>query len=218
MLHGWMSQEKTFQEKPANRQRDRTGIVKIRKHIADAQDELKELGIDGRKVVRSIAAPLADIVSGDWLRYHFPGDAPSRRTHMTRWIPRDSRDPDREQRDWEKRSNYDFIRYRAPETLLALLQDLHSALASALTLIESDPRARGGRQSLAYRDNALLNLVNIWHQIGKTPVGTRDSFFSVFCHYIFRVWGWPTDGLDRAIPNAIKNYRNLQKNPARLRK
>jgi hypothetical protein len=133
MLHGWMSQEKTFQEKPANRQRDRTGIVKIRKQIADAQDELKELGIDGKKVVRSIAAPLADIVSGDWLRYHFPDDAPSR-TGWLRRVPRSVRDPDREQRDWERNSNYQFMRDQATETLLALLQDLHSALASALTL------------------------------------------------------------------------------------
>jgi hypothetical protein len=214
-LRDWMSREKA-----ANRRGDRDRIMKVRKRITDAQYQLKGLGIDGRLAVRSTAARLADIVSGDWLRSHFPGDAPSRTSllRIPRGIPRYERDPGRDREQDEKNSNYQFIRDRAPETLRALLRDLESVLDSALTSIESDPRARGGRQQFEYRDNVLLNLVNIYHLIGKTPVGTRDSFFAVFCKSVVEAMGWSTSGLNRAIPNAIKNFRNLQKNPARLRK
>jgi len=205
-LHDWMSQEKA-----ANRQGDRDHIIKSHKRITEAQDELKWLGIDGRLAVRSAADRLTDIVSGDWLRYHFPGDAPSKTTYR---VPRSTREPRLE----EKYSNYEFIRHRARETLHALLRDLESVLASALTSLDSDPRARGGRQPLTYRQNVILNLASVWEGIGEKVVGTQNSDFVAFCHYIFEVWGWPTDGLDRAIPNAIKDFRNRQKNPARLRK
>jgi hypothetical protein len=209
-LHDWMSQEKA-----ANRRADRDRIIKIRNRITAAQYELNGLGIDGRLAVRSTADRLADILSGDWLRYHFPGDAPSRTTPR---VPpprahRTMREPSLD----EKYSNYEFIRHRARETLLALLRDLESVLASALTSLDSDPRARGGRQPLAYRQNVILNLASIWHGIGQKVVGTHNSDFVVFCNYIFEVWGWPTDGLGRAIPNAIKDFRSRQKNPARLR-
>jgi hypothetical protein len=195
-------------EETANRQRDRVRIEKIRKRIAAAQDELKGLGIDGRLAVRSAAVHLADIVSGDWLRYHFPGDAPTR-TSLTRGHPR-GRDPDLERSNRQLHSNYQFIRYRTPETLQALLRDLDAVLASALTPLASDPRARGGRHPLGYRQNVIVNLCEIWNRIGKTPVGTRDSDFAVFCELVFEAMGWPTDGLDSAIPDAKKHWLNLR--------
>jgi hypothetical protein len=198
--------------KADNRRGDRDHIIDSHKWITKAQDELKWLGIDGRLAVRSTAAPLADIVSGYWLRHHFPGDAPSRRTLMTRGIPRSGRDPAHDREQEERDSNYQFIRYQAAETLRALLRDLESVLASALATIEADPRARGGLRPLEHRDNALLNLVNIWHRIGKKAVGTRKSEFVAFCHYIFEVWGWPRGGLDRAIPDAIKDYHSRNRN------
>jgi hypothetical protein len=204
-IHDWMSREET-----TNRQRDRKRIEKMRKRIAAAQDELKGLGIDGRLAVRSAAVYLADIASGDWLRCHFPGEAPSR-TSLMRGTPR-GRDPDLERSNYQLHSNYQFIRHRAPETLQALLQNLESALASALTSIVSDPRARGGRQPLTYRHHVLVNLCEIWRRIGKTPVGTRDSDFSVFCELIFEAMGWPTDALDSAIPDARKHWLTSVKN------
>jgi hypothetical protein len=190
-LRDWMPREKE-----ANRQGDRDHIIDSRKRIDQAQKELKWLGIDGKLAVRSTAARLTDIVSGDWLRSHFPGDAPSRRT---RRIPRDSRDPDREQRDWEKKSNYDFIQDQAPETLRALLRDLESVLASALATLKADPRARGGRQPLEPRRHAIVNLAIIWRRIGKRVVGSPRSGFVDFCHRVFKAMGWRTRGLDSAI-------------------
>jgi hypothetical protein len=161
------------------------------KRITKAQDELKWLRIDGRLAVRSTAARLADIVSGDWLRYHFPGKAPSR---TTRFVPRSTRDPDLERRNWEKHSNHHFIRTRAPETLQALLRDLESVLASALTSIESDPRARGGRQPLAYRHNVIVNLATIWSLMGKTLSGMLSQVLTLSVMTFSRPGdGEPTD-------------------------
>jgi len=72
-VNGWMAGKKT-------RQSDRTDIISMRKRIAAAQVKVKGLGINGRLALRSAAAPLADVLSGDWLRYRFPGDAPSKPT------------------------------------------------------------------------------------------------------------------------------------------
>jgi hypothetical protein len=206
----WMSRKKA-----ANRQADRGRIKKMHAQIVAALGELNELGIDGRLAVRSVAGRVADILSGGWLRYHFPGHAPSRPTGSGRPDPReDPREPSHD----ETYSNYQFIRYRAPETLQALLRDLASALTSALTSIESDPRTRGGQQPLEFRNDVVVNLANTWHRIGKRPVGTRHSDFAVFCESVFEATGWLTVGLDSAIPDAINDWRNRQENPVRLSK
>jgi hypothetical protein len=195
-LRDWMPREKE-----ANRRGDRDHIIDSRKRIDQAQKELKWLGIDGKLAVRSAAARLADIVSGDWLRYHFPGDAPSRTSQLriSRDIPRFGRDPDRDRDREQKHSNYQFIRYRAPETLRALLRDLESVLASALATLKADPRARGGRQPLEPRRHAIVNLAIIWRRIGKRVVGSPRSGFVDFCHRVFKAMGWRTRGLDSAI-------------------
>ncbi len=208
-IHEWMSQEKE-----ADRQNDRDRIIKMHDHVAAAQYELskaKGLGMDGRLALRSIAERLADILSGDWLRYHFPSDAPSRPPRAVRRSPRE---PNQD----KTHSNYQFLRHRAPETLQALLRDLESALASALGALSSDRRARGGPRPLEYRDNAILNLASIWDQIGKKPVSTPGSSFAIFCELVFEAMGWPTNGLDSAIPGAVKNWLNRQKNRGRLSK
>ena len=100
----------------------------------------------------------------------------------------------------EPHSNYQFIRYRAPKTLSALLRDLDAVLASALTSLASDPRARGGQQPLTYRHNVLVNLCEIWERIGKKVAGIPKSDFVEFCHYIVEAMGWHTGGLDAANP------------------
>jgi hypothetical protein len=189
--------------KAGNRRDDRDRIIKIRKRITTAQYELNGLGIYGRLAVPAAAEQLAAILSSDFLRYHFPGDAP----------PRSMRQP-----GVEVYSNYVFIRHRAPDILQALLRDLESVLASVLPPLDSLPGARGGRQPLTYRQSAILDLASFWHEIGKKVVGTPNSDFVGFCRYIFEVWGWRTDGLGRAIPNAITVFRYLQEFPVRLRK
>jgi hypothetical protein len=109
--------------------------------------------------------------------------------------------------------NYQFIRHRAPETLQALLRDLDSVLASALTSLASDPRARGGPQPLIYRHNVLVNLCEIWDRIGEDVVTTSKSNFAHFCNFVVEAMGWPTGGLDAAIPPAVKDWRNLRNRP-----
>jgi hypothetical protein len=200
----WMSREEM-----ANRQGDRVRIINMRDYIAAAQYEFtkaKGLGIDGRLAVRSAAARLADILSGNWLRYHFPGDGPSRPMRAVRRSPREPNGD-------ETYPNYQFIQHRAPETLNALLRDLESALASALTSLDSQPGARGGQQPLTYRHTVLVNLCKIWDRIGEKVVTTPKSKFVAFCHYIVEAMGWPTRGLVAAISRATTDWRNLHNRP-----
>jgi hypothetical protein len=199
--------ESMSQKKAANRKGDRDRITNMRDWVEDIREQLQDMRIDGRLAVRSTAEPLADILSGDWIRHRFPNDAPSkpmlgRNRPTTHQSPRVRTDAD------VTYFNYEFIRDRAPETLNALLRDLQSALASALTSLNSHPGVLGGRQPLTHRHIVIFNLANIWQQIGKKPVSTRNSDFAVFCETIFEAMGWPSDGLDSAIPDAIKSLRN----------
>jgi hypothetical protein len=200
--------ESMSQKKVADRKGDRDRISHMLDQIEYIRKDLEGMRIDGRLAVRTTAERLADILSGDWVRYHFP-DAPSKAMLGGNHPP--MRQPARSPTDVDiTYFNYQFIRDRAPEILNALLLDLESALASALTSVESHPGVLGGRQPLAHRHIVILNLANIYKLIGKEPVGTRDSMFAVFCRVIFEAMGWPTGGLDDAIPDAIKSLRNLR--------
>lgn len=149
-------------------------------------------------------------LSGNWLRYHFPGDAPSKPTLGGVRPP--AREPVRGRTDVTY-LNYQFIRHRAPETLQALLRDLDAVLVSALTSLASDPRARGGQQPLTYRHDVLVNLCEIWDRIGENVVTTPKSNFADFCHFIIEAIGWPTGGLNAAISRATTDWRNLRNRP-----
>jgi hypothetical protein len=198
--------EAMSQEKAANRRGDRARILNMLDWIKNIRQQLQGMRIDGRLAIRSTAERLAEILSGDQLRYHFP-DAPSKPMLGGNRPP--MHQPQRGTTDADvKYFDYQFIRDQAPKILNALLQDLESALASALTSLESNPRVLGGRQPLTHRHFVILNLANVWQQIGKNPVGTRESVFALFCEAIFEAMGWPTDGLDSAIPDAIKGSRN----------
>src|SRR5262249_37584726 len=107
------------------------------------------MSIHGRLAVRSTAKQLADVLSGDWLRNRFPSDAPSK--PMVGGRP-PMHHPARVTTDADiAYFNYEFVRDRAPEILNALLRDLESALASALTSLDSHPGVFGGRQPLTHR-------------------------------------------------------------------
>ena len=191
----------------ANRKGDRDRIANIRDQVNGIREQLQDMRIDGRLAVRTTAERLADILSGDWLRNRFPNDAPSKSLREGRRPP--EHQPARVSTDADiAYFNYQFIRDRAPETLDALLGDMASAFVSALTSLNSDPRVLGGRQPLTHRHIVILNLANIWRKVGKKPVGTPGSVFAVFCEEIFEAMGWPTSGLDGAIPDAIKSLRN----------
>jgi hypothetical protein len=205
--------ESMSQKEAADRQGDRVRILTMRKQFKEIRYILQGLRIDGRLAVRSTAERLADILSGDRIRHHFPNDAPSK--------PRlflGNRPLQRQPTTDVTHLNYQFIRGRAPETLNALLLDLESALASALASLDSHPGARGGPEPLRHRHVVLLNLASIWHRVGKKPVGTPNSFFAVFCQTVFEAMEWPIDGLDSAIPDAIQDLPNRHQKRARLSK
>ena len=72
-VHEMMSQEKA-----ADRRGDRARILNMLDWIKNIRQQLQGMSIDGRLAVRSTAERLADILSGDWIRYHFE-DAPQSR-------------------------------------------------------------------------------------------------------------------------------------------
>jgi hypothetical protein len=203
-VHELMSQKKA-----TDRKGDRDRISNMLDRVKDARRQLRGMSIDGRLAVRSTAKGLADILSGDWVRYHFPNDAPSK--PIVGGIRPPMRQPARSTTDADiAYFNYQFIRDRAPEILNALLLDLETALASALTSVKTHPGLLGGRERLADRHFVILNLANIYRRLGKKPVTTPGSLFAVFCREIFEAMGWPISGLEDAIPDALNTLKSLR--------
>jgi hypothetical protein len=201
----WMKEEER-----RDRRNDLNRIEKAQRRIFAALHQLQGLERDGRDALRvSGSEPLARMLSADWVTQHFPRDAPSK---PERIAIASSERPLVRQSARDSTSKYEglkhqFIRYRAPEAFKAVLRDIETGLASTVRSLRlrSPP---GGRPTLRYRHDLIFNLADFWHRIGKKVVGTPKSNFVAFCHYIFEAMGWPTDGLDAAIPDAINDWRN----------
>jgi hypothetical protein len=198
---GWMKEQGR-----RNRFNDLKRIQKAQYWISLAGDKLHALDRDGRDALRySGSEPLGRMFSADWVTHHFPNDAPTRQTERS--IMRGRSGYYEGQKDA-------FIQNRAPEALKALLQDVVSRLDSAVRSL----RSPSGQRPLIYRHYFIVNLANFWQDIGKKVVSTPGSQFEIFCEYIFKAVGWPTDGLPNAISDAVKDWLHLPKNRARLSK
>jgi hypothetical protein len=135
-------------------------------------------------------ARLADIVSGDWLRYRFPGDAPSVRSGIDR---RHARSHYHDSTD-EPHSNYQFIRYRAPKTLSALLRDLDAVLrfgAHVISLRSWSARRSATTYLPAQRPcESLRNLGANWQKGCRNPQVRFCGVLSLHCrgHGVAHWW------------------------------
>jgi hypothetical protein len=98
------------------------------------------------------------------------------------------------------------------ETAHAFLSLVENALTKTLSDMLLLPGARGGQRPLVSRCYGLANLAKMWHELGRDPTSGANSEFFSFCELIFDAVGWPIDGLQDAIPDAITLWRNLTGN------
>jgi hypothetical protein len=103
----------------------------------------------------------------------------------------------------------EFVYRRPAQCLSAALDEIESGFVAALRALELRPGARGGQKPLAYRHDLIINLAEIWHDIGKQVSSTENSEFITFCTGFGGSIGWPEEGMGAAIPKAIKDWRNL---------
>jgi hypothetical protein len=103
-------------------------------------------------------------------------------------------------------SRFEFVSRRAMETTAAVLTAIEIGLEKTLRMLDLQPRSMGGRKPLIYRHFLLINLAEMWDQIGREVSGGKN--FTSFCESVAESIGWPTDGISSAIPDAVSDWRN----------
>ena len=92
--------------------------------------------------------------------------------------------------------------------IVAVLAELARGLDDARRRIVELP---DGRKPLELREYLMAALAQLWHQLGKTPTAGMRSKFGQFCENVFDAVGWPTDGVNAALSDAIATWRRLDR-------
>jgi hypothetical protein len=95
---------------------------------------------------------------------------------------------------------------RGGDVISAILAELAQGLDNARQRIVELP---DGRKPLEIRRYLMAALAQLWHQLGRKPTPGRRSKFGQFCEDVLAGIGWPTDGVNAALPGAIATWRQL---------
>jgi hypothetical protein len=210
------------QSKNRTKAQDRRSINLAAKRILQAKNELRRCGAEGRQLLRFAAGEhLSTTFSLHWLMTHFPGDEmlpddptdrPQRGGRSPTRLPLRGRQVGTGADTFQ--ALYYFARQKGPDIIGAALKEIYESLVRSY----EQTKSRGGRKPTYTRHYFLVNLALIWKRIGRSwsgesvPMeiaGKRSHFqslnFNSFCDSIFRLIGWPVQGLDDAIKRAIKD-------------
>jgi hypothetical protein len=196
-----------------DRQADRLAIAGAIKALERAQDCLKRpVGRAGQFGLRVAGRAAAPTISGAWMRERFPDDPA--KPHPVLWPPddRSGRGP-----PWampERPIDADalslshriaFMGQRAGAAIPALLDDIAAALDNGRRAIVLLP---DGRKPLEHRACMLAGLAELWYRLGRQPTSGINSEFGAFAEGVFEAIGWPTEGVNAALPDAINLWHS----------
>jgi hypothetical protein len=198
-----------------SRKPDRLAIERAIADLRSAQHRLKRrTGPAGAMGSRVAGRHIAPALSVSWMRRHFPGDSAT--PNPIYWPPdeRGGRDPfggrepsrpiDTDALSEQQR--IEFMATRGSAAIAALLGDIVDALDSGRRAIVQLP---DGRKPLENRAYMLAALAELWHRLGRRPATGINSQFGSFSETVFEAIGWPTDGVNAALRDAIKLWRYL---------
>ena len=211
-LEKWMSRDRRLPD----RKSDRDQVKEIFSHINAAAAQTDKLGPSGQLALKAISPFLASMLAAQWMNETFPDDdcTPQRSS-----VPESSglREPLRTSiraptyfiEEHSREARFQFVRQRPVKTVGAALKEIGRGLSEALRTFDLQPRSRGGQEPLLYRHYALVNLIDMWAEIGKEPSSGPNSGCTAFCESVVVAIGWPSKGLSSAMPDAIKHWRHL---------
>jgi hypothetical protein len=193
------------------RKADRLAIERVVEDIRRAQRRLKRTpGPAGRLGLRVAGRGIGPIVAASWMRAQFPSDADAPAPFY--WPLEDGairqRSPYRptDVDELSLGARIGFMERHAGGAIEALLGDLAGALEAGRRAIVQLP---DGRRPLEHRKYLLAALAEVWHRLGRQPTGGITSQFGAFCEAVFDAIAWPTEGVNAALPDAIKLWRRL---------
>ncbi len=206
--------------KAVTEERNRPGRKKDRLSIQRAARDLhravywleRAAGPAARSGLRAAGRHIGPMVTASWLRRRFPNDRLAPGAHY--WPKEDStgrasfRDPPRsiEVDDLSAHERIRFAEHRPGEVITAILTRVGGALDDARRVIV---QLLDGRKPLAVRNYMLAALAEQWHRLDRRPTPGKSSEYGKFCETVFDAIGWPTEGVNRAISDAIKTWRRL---------
>ena len=209
----WMRNERIRPDTKSDRERVKEALSRIQVAMAT----IKRLGPIGRAELKAISPFLAPMLAAQWMSARFPDDdwAPRKST-----VPADTsglrpplREPIRGQEyfieEYSLEARLHFVSHAPVQTTIAILKDIEKGLTNVVRGFNFRPRARGGQNPLQFRHDLLINLIEMWSEIGKPVSSGPNSPCVSFCEFVADAIGWPTGGLSSAMPDAVKHWRHL---------
>ena len=194
-----------------SRQADRLSIERAEREIRSAIRLLNQAkGLAAQSGLRTGVGRLGSLVSASWMRQRFPNDGhtpecttgPMTTTRAGRQheVPLRPVDVD----DLSLNERIFFAKRRGRDLTVAILAEIVEELEDAHRHIVQLPN---GRKPLEYRNYLMAALAELWRRLGKTADSGMRSKFGAFCEAIFEALGWPTEGVNAALPDAITTWR-----------
>jgi len=195
------------------RRDDRLAIQRAVREIRSAADWLNRAkGTAARTGLRATGGRIGPLVSASWLRWRFPGDAHAPDVYYWPQDARSGRSPARvparpvDVDDLSLDQRIFFATHRNRELISAILAETAEALDNARQHIVEAP---DGRKPLEYRKYLMAALAELWRRLGNRPTSGMRSKFGAFCESVFEAIGWPTEGVNAALSDAIATWREL---------
>jgi hypothetical protein len=173
------------------------------------------LGPSGRLAFKTIEEILAPMLAAKWLSDEFSDDdyAP-RRTPFPSEGRQSTHPPQRGSEyfieEISLQARREFVSRRPVETGVAALKTIESGLDRVITMLKQQPGSRGGRKPIKYRHFLIINLAELWADLGKEVSTGPKSDFAAFCENVVTSIGWPDHGVVAAIPDARDAWLHLR--------
>jgi hypothetical protein len=207
----WMKEDRL---KP-HRSSDRDHLNDALSRIGEIINDISNVGPLGRLAMEDVSAAVAPMLSARWMNAKFPDDDYAPRKSPVPLAASGERTASRTQlrgpeyfiEEYSLEARMQFVSRRSVKVTAAALETIKKGLEAAIRSIDRQPGSRGGRKRIIYRHFLLINLAQVWSDLGK-QVASGDSDFTTFCESVAEAIGWPTEGIKSAIPKAVADLRN----------
>jgi hypothetical protein len=211
---GWMTREKQQPDRASDHDRLKAAYASIMEVAA----ALKTLGPSGRSAFKASAPIVARMLAAQWISDNFPDDEHAPRKSS---LPSPSqgrqlrREPLRGQKYFIEEQTLEarvqFVSRRPENAATAALKTIAEGLDRSLRAIEYQPRYWGGQKPLIHRHYFIVNLADLWVDLGREVSAGPKSQFAAFCESVASAIGWPTDGMNSAVADARTRWLHLRR-------
>ena len=181
-----------------------THVKKLRELLTGADGEMKT------RALRKAGLSIGEMIDPTWIARTKLRGASSMTSLLADPSIHESTD---EKRLFVHQAQLDIVQSNAGAIVGHLLVNIESGITTALASAIRTP-GKGGRTAKIERTYAIINLAELFSQLGHKPTGAIGSKFSAFVEEYFELTGWQSQikGLDDAIPDGIDRWKKLPKN------